>query len=99
MVSSHMVEVAGMNTVEEHEHPMNHRSEVEGMDREDNGMRGMMVEVKMVERECEDVVLVRYWTGNGAATSSSEVRGACEIRVFKRSHHVCMSGLQLFDMA
>jgi hypothetical protein len=31
--------------------------------------------------------------------SSSGVGGACEIRVFKRSHHVCMSGLQLFDMA
>jgi hypothetical protein len=31
--------------------------------------------------------------------SSSGARGACEIRVFKMSHHVCMSGLQLCDMA
>jgi hypothetical protein len=31
--------------------------------------------------------------------SSSGARGACEIGVFKRSHHVYMSELQLFDMA
>jgi hypothetical protein len=32
MVGSNMVEVEGMNTVEKHFHPMNHRPEVEGMD-------------------------------------------------------------------
>jgi hypothetical protein len=32
IVGSNMVEVDGMNTVEEHFHPMNHRPEVEGMD-------------------------------------------------------------------
>jgi hypothetical protein len=32
MVGSNMVEVDGMDTVEEHFHPMNHRPEVEGMD-------------------------------------------------------------------
>jgi streptomycin 6-kinase len=70
MVGSHMVEVAGMHTVEEHEHPMNHRPEVEGMDWEDNGMgEDMMVEVKVVEREREGVVLARHWTGDGMVTS------------------------------
>jgi ribosomal protein L32 len=37
------------------------------------------------------------WSGDKLA-SSAGVRGACEIGVFKRSHHVCMSELQLFDM-
>jgi hypothetical protein len=32
MVGSNTVDVDGMDTVEEHFHPMNHRSEVEGMD-------------------------------------------------------------------
>jgi hypothetical protein len=32
MVGSNMVEVNGMNTVDEHFHPMNHWLEVEGMD-------------------------------------------------------------------
>jgi hypothetical protein len=32
MVGSNMVEVDGMDTVEEHFRPMNHRSEVEGTD-------------------------------------------------------------------
>jgi hypothetical protein len=32
MVGSHMVEVEGMDTMEEHFYLMNHRSEVEGMD-------------------------------------------------------------------
>jgi hypothetical protein len=30
---------------------------------------------------------------------SSGARGGCKIWVFKRSHHVCTSGLQLFNMA
>jgi streptomycin 6-kinase len=57
-----------MDMVEEHYHPMNHRPEVEGMDMEDRGMgEDMMVEVEVVEREPEGMVLVRHWTGNGAA--------------------------------
>jgi hypothetical protein len=32
MVGSNMVKVNGMDTVEEHFHLMNHRSELEGMD-------------------------------------------------------------------
>jgi hypothetical protein len=54
----------------------------------------MMVEVKVVEREREDMVLARHWTGGELVGA----RGACEIGVFKRSHHICMSALQLFDM-
>jgi hypothetical protein len=88
------VEVEGTDTAEEHEHPMNHQPEVEGMDREDNGMgEDMMVEVKVVERERGvGEALDCRWSGDEPA-SSSGVRGACEIGVFKRSHHVCMSGL------
>jgi hypothetical protein len=81
MVGSHMVEVTGMDTVEEHYHLMNHRPEVEGMDtveeqyhlmnhRPDvDGMdrKDMTVEVEVVEREPEGVVLVRHWTGGGVA--------------------------------
>jgi hypothetical protein len=54
-------EVAGMDTLEEHYHPMNHRVELEGMDREDSGM------VEVVGREPKGMVLVRHWTGDGAA--------------------------------
>jgi hypothetical protein len=40
------------------------------MNREDKGMwDDMMVEVKVVEREREGVVLARHWTDDGAATS------------------------------
>jgi hypothetical protein len=50
-----------MDTMEEHEHPMNHHSDVDGMDREDNDMgEDMMVEVKVVEREPNGVLLVRH---------------------------------------
>jgi hypothetical protein len=41
--------------VKEHCHPMNHRPEVEGMDRED-----MMDKVEVVEKESEGMVLVRH---------------------------------------
>jgi hypothetical protein len=51
-----------IDTVEEHYHLMNHRPKVDGMYRED-----MMVEVEMVERELECVVLARHWTGDRAA--------------------------------
>jgi hypothetical protein len=54
----------------------------------------MMVEVKVVEREREGVVLTRHWTGDELVGA----RGACEIGVFNRSHHICVSGLQLFGM-
>jgi hypothetical protein len=57
-----------MNTVDEYYHPMNHRPNVEGMDREDSGMReDMAVEMEVVERESEGMVLMRHWTGNVAA--------------------------------
>jgi hypothetical protein len=49
MVGSHKVEVEGMDTVEEHFHPINHRSEVEGMDIVDSGMgEDRMAELKVV---------------------------------------------------
>jgi hypothetical protein len=90
-----MVKVDDMDTVEEHFHPMNHRPEVEGMDTVDTGMgEDRAIELEVVEREPEGVVLVRHWTGE-ASVNSSGVGGACEIRVFKRSTHVCKSGLQL----
>jgi hypothetical protein len=54
-----------MDMVEEHYHLMNHRSEVKGMDRGDNGM-GEDMTVEVVEREHEGVVLVRHWTVDGA---------------------------------
>jgi hypothetical protein len=45
----------------------NHRPEVEGIDREDTDMgEDMTVEVDVVEREHEGVVLVRHWTGDRA---------------------------------
>jgi hypothetical protein len=56
------VEVDGMNMVEEQ--PLNHRSDVEGIDREDIDIVEDMTEV--VEKEHEDVVLERHWIGDGA---------------------------------
>jgi hypothetical protein len=57
----------GMDTVEEHYHQMNHRPEMESMDREDSDVgKDMTDEVEMVEREHEGVVLMRHWTGDGA---------------------------------
>jgi hypothetical protein len=50
----YVVEVEGMHTVEEP--TLNHRSDVEGIDREDSDM----VEVDVVEREHEGVVLARH---------------------------------------
>jgi hypothetical protein len=43
--------------VEKHYQLMNHRSKVEGIDREDSDMRDMTIKVKVVEREYESVVL------------------------------------------
>jgi hypothetical protein len=57
MTSVHMVELEDIDMMEERS--LNHRSEVEGIDREDiDTVENMMVEV--VEREHEDVVLVRH---------------------------------------
>jgi hypothetical protein len=65
MVDIHMVEVEGMDMVEEL--PLNHRPEMEGMDGEDNDMReDMTVEVEVVEREHEGVVLAKLWTDDRA---------------------------------
>jgi hypothetical protein len=64
---NHRSKVEGMHTVEEHFHPMNHRPEVEGMDTVDNGMwEDRAIELEVVEREPEGVVLVRHWTGDRA---------------------------------
>jgi hypothetical protein len=58
---NHRLEVASIDMVDEHYHPMNHRLEVEGIDREDSSMRkDMMVEVEVVGREPEGVVLARH---------------------------------------
>jgi hypothetical protein len=85
----------GMDMVEEHFHPMNHRSEVESMDTADTAMwEDRATELEVVEREPEGVVLVRYWTGE-ASPNSLRVGGACKTGVFKRSTHICNSGLQL----
>jgi hypothetical protein len=51
-----------------------------------------MGKLKVVERERGGVVLVRHWTGEASANSSGVGR-ACETVVFKRSTHVCKSGL------
>jgi hypothetical protein len=47
----------------------------------------MTVEVDVVEREPDDVMLARHWIGKALA-SSSGVGGACKIRVFRRSTYV-----------
>jgi hypothetical protein len=43
--------------VEKHYQLMNRRSKVEGIDREDSDMRDMTVNVEVVEREYESVML------------------------------------------
>jgi hypothetical protein len=54
-----------MDMVEERS--LNHQLEVESIDREDNDMwEDMTIEVEVVEREHEGVVLARHWTGNVA---------------------------------
>jgi hypothetical protein len=82
MMGIHMVEVEGMDMVEERpsnyrpedegtdmveERLSNHRPEVEGINREDIDMvEDMTVEVEVIEREHEGVVLMRHWISNGA---------------------------------
>jgi hypothetical protein len=56
-----------MDTEDEHYHPINYRSEVECIDRKDSGMgEDITVEVEVVEREHECVVLARHYTRDGA---------------------------------
>jgi hypothetical protein len=65
---NHRPEVDGVDTVEEHFHSMNHRPGVEGMNTVDTGMgEDRATELEVVEREPEDVMLVRHWTGDGVA--------------------------------
>jgi hypothetical protein len=71
MVGIHMVEVDGMDTVEEHYHTMNHQPEIEGIDTVEEHYHPMnhRSEVDGMDREdseIEDVVLARHWTGDGA---------------------------------
>jgi hypothetical protein len=92
---NHQPEVEGIDTVEEHFHPINHRPEVEGMDTVDTGIgEDRAAELEVVERESEGTVLLSHWIGE-ASLNSSRVGGACETGLFKRSTHVCNSGLQL----
>jgi hypothetical protein len=60
------VENRGMDMVEVHYHSVSHQPEVEDIDREDRDMReDMTVEVEVIEREHENVMLVKHWTGDG----------------------------------
>jgi hypothetical protein len=64
---NHRPDVEGTDTVEKHFHLMNHRPDVEGMDTVDTGMgKDRAVELEVVEREPEGMVLVSHWTGDGA---------------------------------
>jgi hypothetical protein len=60
MMGINMMEVGGMDTVEKHYHPINHRPKVKGMDRKDSDTGDMTVEVEVIEREPEGVVLTRH---------------------------------------
>jgi hypothetical protein len=56
-----------MDMVEEHYHSMSHRPEMEDIDGEDRDMReDMTIEVEVIEREHEDVMLVKHWTSDRA---------------------------------
>jgi hypothetical protein len=62
-----MVEVGGMDTIEEHFHPRNHRLEVEGMDTVNTDMgEDRAAELEVVGREPEGTVLMRHWISDGA---------------------------------
>jgi hypothetical protein len=80
MTDIHMVEVEGMDMVEERpsnyrsedegtdmveEHPSNHQPDVDGIDRDDIDMVEDMT-VEVVERQHKGVVLARHWIGDGA---------------------------------
>jgi hypothetical protein len=65
MVGIYMVEVDGMDMVEER--LLNHRLKVEGINTEDSDMEeDITVEVDVVEREHEGMVLARHWTSDEA---------------------------------
>jgi hypothetical protein len=111
MVGSNIVEVDGMDMVEEHFHPMNHRPEVEGMDTveehfhpmnhrpEVEGMDTGIGEDRTVELEVvegePEGMVLARHGTDKASPNSSGVGGACKTGVFKRLTHVCNSGLQL----
>jgi hypothetical protein len=64
---NHRSEADGMDAVEEYFYLMNHQTEVRGMNTVDTSMwEDKAVGLKVIEREPEDVVLVRHWTGDGA---------------------------------
>jgi hypothetical protein len=55
-----------MYMVEEHYHLINHRSKVEGINREDNNMgEDVIVAVEEVKREHKGMVLTRHLTSDG----------------------------------
>jgi hypothetical protein len=54
MVGIHIVEVEGMDAVEKHYHPMNHRPKVEGMDREKGHYHRMNHRPKVDGMDMED---------------------------------------------
>jgi hypothetical protein len=111
MAGIHMVEVEGMNMVEERpskerpkvegmdiveKRPMKQRPNVEGMDMVEDMMA--KVDVGVVEREHGvDKALDRQLSEEASMNSSGT--GACEVRVLRMSHHVCKSILQLFSIA
>jgi hypothetical protein len=60
MVGSNMV-MDGIDMVEEHFHPMNHRPKVKSIDTVNTGMRkDRAAKLEVIERELEGVVLVRH---------------------------------------
>jgi hypothetical protein len=61
-----MVDVEGMDTVEDHHHPMNHQPEVEGMDRKDEHYHPMnhRPEVDGMDREDSGMGGGRIWRLN-----------------------------------
>jgi hypothetical protein len=64
---NHRSEADGMDAVEEYFYLMNHQTEVRGMNTVDTSMwEDKAVGLKVIEREPEDVVLVRHWTDDGA---------------------------------
>jgi hypothetical protein len=73
MVGSNMVEVEGMDMVEEHFHPMNHRPEVEGIYTVDTGMGGIE---RLSWRWLKESPSARCWRGTGSAM---ERRGIAEL--------------------
>jgi hypothetical protein len=54
-----------MDMVEER--PLSHRPDVEGIDSEDTDIEeDMTIEVEVVEKEHNGMVLTTHWTGDGA---------------------------------